>query len=129
MNFKLLLTAFFALTVSTVEAFTLKVNFPQGQPAQLDFAYALSTGNCSTANNVNCHFSKSSVNGIDGAHITEYLDALTKEFKTLTPVADKFNKPTNFIQMKVPGQKGVCTVSLLGKATVSISVNKNGTCT
>ncbi|RUR04786.1 hypothetical protein [Legionella sp. km772] len=129
MSFKLIISVVLSLMVTTTQAFTVKLSFPQGLPTQLDFAYAVSTGNCSSPNNIKCNFTHSSVGGIDGSHIAQYLAAVNAEFKTMTPVADKFHKPTNFIQLKVPGQTGVCKpINILGKKTISVLVNKNGSC-
>ncbi len=129
MNFKLLFTLILALVVTTAESFTLNVSLPKGIPA-LNFSYAVSTGSCSNPNSVNCHFTQSKVDGIAGAHITQYLTAVNAEFKTMTPVVDKLHT-TNFIEMKIPGQSGVCHIDLLGKkvnSVISVILNKTGIC-
>lgn len=129
MSFKLLFTLLLTLLVSTVEALTLKVSFPQNKPpAQLNFAYAISSGNCSNPNNVKCHFTQSSVSGLQGAHIIQYITVLNAEFKAMTPVVDKFHKPTNFIKMTIPGQKGTCLINIVGKTNISVLLNQNGSC-
>jgi len=128
-NYKVLCAFILTFLCSTLYAFELDVTFPQGVPEKLDFAYGISTGDCSNPNSIKCHFTQSKLGGIDSAHIIQYLQSINALFKTMTPVADKFHKPTNYIEMKVPGKTGMCSIEVLGKAKISVAMNKNGGCT
>ena len=127
MEQKFLLAFVLGLVFSSVHAFTLNVRFLQGTPAKIDFAYAVSTGSCASTSSTKCSFTQSKLGGIDGAHFTQFLKAANDTFKTMTPVVDKIHT-SNFVELKIPGQSGVCHVNLLGKTTVTVNVNKNGTC-
>ena len=116
------------MAASTVNAFTLNVSFLGGVPAQMDFAYAVSTGNCATAPSVNCQYTHSSMSGIAGSKSTEFFALMNSAFKDMGPVADGFNKPTNFVEFKIEGQSGVCHIDLLGRTDISVAIDKNGNC-
>lgn len=122
--FATLLMAF----VSMANALTLNVSFLQQAPALFDVSYAVSTGDCSSTKAINCHREQSSMEGIAGAHAANFFKSLNTLFRAKTPVADKINKPSNFIEIKIPGQSGVCRANLLGKKTLSLKINKNGSC-
>jgi hypothetical protein len=112
----------------TVHAFTLTVSFLDGIPEQADFAYAISTGHCSPSSYTQCHFTQSTVGGIDGEYVMQYIKEVNSLFKTMTPVTDNFHNPTNFVEIRIPGQNGICYVDVLGKEKISVRINKNGTC-
>jgi hypothetical protein len=127
-NGKVLL-AFISISLfSTAYAFDLNVSFPQGIPDKLDFAYGISTGDCSSPSSIKCKFTQSQIGGLGSAYIVKYLQSINSFFKTMTPVADKFHKPTNYITMKVTGKTGRCSIDVLGKTRISVMMNKDGVC-
>ena len=113
---------------SMVNALTLNVRFLQHVPASFAVSYAVSTGDCSLKKSMDCSYSHSSMSGIAGSHAEVLFKNLNILFKTKVPVADKIHKSTNFIEIKIQGQSGVCRASLLGKKVVTLNINKNGTC-
>jgi hypothetical protein len=46
----------------------------------------------------------------------------------MTPMIDMFHNPTNFVEIKIPGQSGLCHIDVLGKSTILVRIHKNGTC-
>lgn len=126
MKFPVLLGAILGLTISNAHAFNIKLDFPQGTPSAIDFSYAVSTGDCSSTT-PNCTFSHASYGGIKGDYINKFMRDLNSTFDRLTPVTDKVNK-SNFVEVKIQGQKGLCHVGILGKKTINIKINKDGSC-
>ena len=65
---------------------------------------------------------------MDGELFMEYIKNMNVIFKTMTPVADKFHIPTNYVEIKIIGQRGLCYVDILGKTNISVRINKDGNC-
>ena len=71
--------------LSNANAFTLNLEFPQGTPAAIDFAYAVSTGDCSSTS-PNCTHVSASYNGIKGTYIHKFMPDMNSTFQPLIPV-------------------------------------------
>lgn len=112
--------------VSNANAFTLELDFPQGKPAAMDFAYAVSSGDCTTT--AGCYFDKASFADIKDFDIKGFLDIVNSWFKPLTAVQDNVNSPTNYVAIKLKGQSAVCRANLLGKQNIKLAINADGTC-
>ena len=127
MKCPVILGAILGAVLSNANAFTLNLDFPQGTPATIDFAYAVSTGDCSSST-LNCSFSQASYGGIKGSYIHKFMRDMNSTFELMTPVEDRIHTPTNFTIIKVKGLSGVCRINLLGKKIINVKVNKDGSC-
>lgn len=112
--------------VSSANAFNVQLDFPQGKPAAIDFSYAVSSGVCTTP--AGCRFDKGSFTDIKDFDINGFMVITNSWFEPVTPAADSLNTPTNFVEVKVKGQSGVCHVGLLGKQNIKLAINADGSC-
>lgn len=127
MNKSILLGALLGAAVSNAQAFTLNLEFPQGTPDTIDFAYAVSSGDCSSST-PKCNYTHATYNGIKGSLIHKFMRDMNSSFELITAVKDKVNSPTNFVQIKITDQKGLCRINLLGKKNIYVKINKDGNC-
>jgi hypothetical protein len=115
------------LSLST-HALTLDIRFTHSEPPDIDFTYAISSGDCINQSAAACHYEHGAMTEIPGSSVFELIKWFNSQFNVTTPTADKSRQSTNYVEIKIHDQQGLCHIDVLGKTNIIVYIQPDGTC-